>query len=83
MTQKSRLAKLEKRISPLRAAEEIINFELVKFNAYIGQDAQMRADMMTKLDAVLAGDENLQAYPDTPARAFLLERLDRIAEAHQ
>jgi hypothetical protein len=33
--------------------------------------------VIQKLDAVLAGDENLEAFPDTPEGAFILERLEK------
>ncbi len=82
MTIKSRLAKLEQTMRP----HGTIGAETEKLDRYIqySRDVeQTRAAIIDKLEAVLAGDISLQAYPNTPEKAFILERLNRIAEVYQ
>jgi hypothetical protein len=73
----SRLARLEKRNPP----RDSITAELAKFDAYICNHAEMRPQVEAQLNAILAGDETLQTFPDGPGKAFILERVNRIAEA--
>ena len=80
MSINSRLARLEA-LAAADHPQDVISAELAKFNAYVKDSEQRRLEVIAKLDAVLAGDETLQTFPDTPEKAFILERINRIAEA--